>query len=154
MPDVRLTLAGEGEMTQALKRLADRLGLRSHVEFVGFVPNERIYSLLQDHHVMVMPSVMESESFGVAVLEAAACGRPAVASRVGGVPAVLRDCETGLLVPPGDEVALAEAILRLAGDLELGRRMGLAGRAQVEAEYRWEDSLERMSSLYASLMHE
>jgi len=154
MPDLRLTMAGEGEMTPHLKRLADDLGLRSTVDFVGHVPNERIYSLLQDHHVMVMPSVMESESFGVAVLEAAACGRPTIASRVGGVPEVLRDGETGLLVPPGDETALADAICRLAGDSESSRRMGSAGRALVEAKYRWEDSLERMSSLYASLIHD
>jgi len=153
MPDVQLTMAGEGEMTPYLRRLADELGLRSKVDFVGYMPNERIYSLLQDHHVMVMPSVMESESFGVAVLEAAACGRPTVASRVGGVPEVLLDGETGLLVPPGDETALADAILRLAGDSELSRRMGSTGRALVEAKYRWEDSLERMSSLYTSLIH-
>lgn len=153
LPDVRLTMAGEGVLTPYLRRLADELELRSKVDFVGYVPNERIYSLLQDHHIMVMPSVMESESFGVAVLEAAACGRPTVASRVGGVPGVLLDGETGLLVRPGDETALADAILRLANDSEFSRRLGAAGRALVEAKYRWEDSLERMSSLYTSLIH-
>jgi glycosyltransferase involved in cell wall biosynthesis len=68
---------------------------------------------------MVMPSVLESESFGVAVLETGACRRPVIASRVGGVPEVMRDGETGLLLPPGDVDALAAAIIRLVKDREL-----------------------------------
>lgn len=100
---------------------------------------------------MVMPS--REEAFGVAVLEAAACGRPTIASRVGGVPEVIRDNETGLLVPPGDEAALAQALLRLVRDPETCRRMGEAGRALVQKEYLWNDSLNRMSQLYENVIH-
>ena len=74
IPDVRLTMAGEGEITPQLKHLAVELGVDEIVDFVGSVSNERIYSLVQEHHLMIMPSIMESESFGVAVLEASACG--------------------------------------------------------------------------------
>jgi len=150
IPDLRLTVAGEGEMTSELKRLASQLGLDGSVDFCGFVPNDRIYSLLQRHHIMVMPSL--KEAFGVAVLEASACARPVIASRVGGVPEVLQDGRTGLLVPPGDEDALTEVIVRLAGDRDLCRKMGEAGRKFVAAEYQWERSLDMMTSLYERLI--
>ncbi|MCD6249484.1 MAG: glycosyltransferase [candidate division Zixibacteria bacterium] len=148
IPDLCLTMAGEGEMTPELKNLSSQLGVADSVKFVGFVPNDQIYSLLQEHHIMVMPSVMESESFGVAVLEASACGRPVIASRVGGVPEVLRHGETGLLVPPGDVDALTEAIVALASDREKCRAMGEAGRELVQTNYIWERSLDLMSILY------
>ena len=99
---------------------------------------------------MVMPSL--SESFGVAVLEAGACGRPAISTKVGGVPEVVKDGETGILVTPGDANALARAILSLAQDADKCRRMGLAGRALVEREYRWQRSLDLMSDLYDRLI--
>ena len=151
IPDVRLTMAGDGDLTPELKRRCAELGLEANVDFVGLIPNERIYSLLSDHHIMVMPSL--AESFGVAVLEAGACGRPVIASRVGGVPEVLRDGETGLLVPPGDPTALADAIIRLAGDRELCLQMGKAGRDFVAANYRWEHSLDCMHALYERIIH-
>jgi len=151
MPDIRLTMAGAGEMTPLLRRTVSKLGLERNVEFPGLIPHERIYSLLQEHHIMVMPS--REEAFGVAVLEAAACGRPTIASRVGGVPEVLQDGKTGLLVPPGDEAALAEAILYLARDIETCRRMGEAGRTLVQEKYLWEHSLDRMNQLYESMIH-
>jgi glycosyltransferase involved in cell wall biosynthesis len=151
MPDVTLTMAGSGDMTTHLKRMVHDLGLERNVEFAGQVPHEQIYALLQEHHFMVMPS--REEAFGVAVLEAAACGRPTIASRVGGVPEVLSDGETGLLVPPGDETALAEVILRLARDPETCRRMGEAGRSLVQEKYLWGHSLDRMTQLYESMIH-
>lgn len=151
IPDILLTMAGGGEMTSELRSMARDLGLEKAVDFIGSIPNERIYSLLWEHHIMVMPS--REEAFGVAVLEAAACGRPTIASRVGGVPEVLRDGETGLLVPPGDETALAEAILRLARDPETCRRMGEAGRLLVQEKYLWGHSLDRMTQLYESMIH-
>ncbi len=151
IPDVHLTMAGDGIMTSRLKRMCAELGLESNVDFVGFIPNERIYSLLSAHHAMVMPSL--AESFGVAVLEAGACGRPVIASRVGGVPEVMRDGETGLLVPPGDPNALADAIIKLAGDRALCARLGEAGRNFVAAHYLWKNSLDRMQALYESMIN-
>jgi len=153
LPEIHLTMAGEGELTPELKRIASELGVERDVDFVGFVPNQRIYSLLQQHHMMVMPSVMESESFGVAVLEASACARPVIASRVGGVSEVLKDGRTGLLLPAGDVETLAVAIIKLAQDRNMCERMGNAGREFVRTNYRWELSLDLMSSLYERLIH-
>jgi len=84
----------------------------------------------------------------VAVLEAGACGRPAISTRVGGITEVVKDGETGILVPPGDVNALASAILTLAQDTDRCRRMGNASRAFVEQEYQWQHSLGLMSGLY------
>ena len=153
MADIRLTLAGEGELTSELRRLAADLDIHRQVDFVGFVPNDEIYSLLERHHIMVMPSVMDSESFGVAVLEASACARPVIASRVGGVPEVLKDGETGLMVPPGDVAALAEAILKLARDPGVCARMGQSGRELVREKYQWDQSLDMMASLYREIIN-
>jgi glycosyltransferase involved in cell wall biosynthesis len=152
VPDITLSMAGDGEMTASLKRLATELQLTQNVSFVGFIPNERMYSFLRRHHIMVMPSLVEG--FGVASLEAAACGRPVIASNVGGVPEVVQDGRTGILVPPGDHRRLAEAIVKLSGDAQLCRQMGQAGHRFVKENYSWEKSLDMMCSLYDKLIHE
>jgi glycosyltransferase involved in cell wall biosynthesis len=151
-PEVTLTLAGKGEMTAELQRLAGELGLDGSVWFAGMIPNSEMYAFIQKHHIMVMPSVMESESFGVAVLEASACGRPVIASRIGGVPEVLENGETGLMVPAGEIESLARAILELAGDPARCEAMGRAGRTYVRDHYRWANSVDRMSNLYRELI--
>ncbi|MEW5993170.1 MAG: glycosyltransferase [Candidatus Zixiibacteriota bacterium] len=152
VPEIELTMAGQGELTDKLKKMCAELGLDGNVRFVGHVPNEEIYALLQQHHIMVMPSL--SESFGVAALEAAACTRPVIASNIGGVPEVVSDGETGILVPPKDPVQLAEAIVKLADDEAARQRMGEAGRRLVETKYRWEQSVDAMCDLYERLIHE
>ena len=153
-PEIVLDMAGQGEMTSHLKAMCHRLGIEKAVNFVGYIPPEEIYSFLSQHHIMVMPSVMASESFGVAVLEASACGRPVIASRIGGVPEVVRDGETGLLVPPGEVQNLTEAILALAADRERREKMGLAGRKFVSENYLWEKSLDAMIELYERVRDE
>ncbi len=127
IPDIQLSIAGVGELTSLLRKMTTDLNLDANVRFVGFIDNAKIYDFVQEHHIMVMPSVMESESFGVAVLEASTCGRAVVASRVGGVPEVLMDGQTGILVPPTNSEKLAEAIIKLATDPELCRQMGQNG---------------------------
>ncbi len=154
IPDIKLSIAGYGEMTDMLKAMTRDLHLEKNVEFVGFIDNREIYPFIQKHHIMVMPSVLDSESFGVAVLETGACQRPVIASRVGGVPEVVRDGETGLLLPPGDSGALAAAIIRLANDRELSVRMGERGYEFVKKNYDWEKSLDMMAETYNRLIDE
>ena len=152
VPGVTLSLAGEGELTGRLKKMASALGLEDIARFVGFVRRDQVYSFLQDHHLMVMPSL--TEAFGVAALEASACGRPIVASNVGGVPEVVLDGTTGILVPPKDPDKLAQAIIRLAGDADLREKMGKAGYKFVKQRYSWERSLDMMCHLYERLINE
>jgi glycosyltransferase involved in cell wall biosynthesis len=151
-PNTRLVLAGRGEMQEQLQRRVDELGLGSAVKILGRVDHSQVPALIRSFDIMVMPSVYESETFGVAAIEASASGVPVVASRVGGVPeAVLHDV-TGLLVPPRDVERLAEACIALIDDPARRRRMGLAGRRFVERYYVWRDNTDLMAEVYRAAL--
>lgn len=152
IPHVTLNMAGLGEMQDTLKAMIVSLGLERNVNLVGFIDNNRINSFIRNHHLMAMPS--RGEAFGVAALEASACGRPVVATTVGGVPEVVVDGETGILVPPDDPESLARAILKLAGNPDLQATMGRAGREFVRQNYTWKKSLDLMTALYDQLIEE
>ncbi len=149
-PDARLVMVGDGPALDDVCRLAETVGVADRVDFPGRVPHERLADWLGTFDVFVNPSVC-MESFGVSVLEASACGLPVVATRVGGVPEVCLDGRTGLLVPPGDPAAIAEAVLALAGDPARREAMGRAGRRLVEADYRWADCVDIMLGRLAAV---
>jgi len=149
---LHLTMAGSGPLTNELRNMVSKLGIASSVEFAGQLAPEDVYRLIERSHVVVMPS--RQESFGVAALEASACGRPVIASRVGGVPEVVLDGETGILVPPNDVDALAGAIKTLADDAAMRERLGNAGRDFVKKNYSWDRSLDMMCELYDRLIDE
>ncbi|MGH8016088.1 MAG: glycosyltransferase family 4 protein, partial [Candidatus Zixiibacteriota bacterium] len=109
-PEVELTMAGDqNEYTVKIKQQIVRNDLESRVKFVGFVKNENVHSFISENHLLVMPS--RSEGFGVSAVEAGAGGRAVVATNVGGIPEIVSDGKSGLLVPPDDPLALANAIL-------------------------------------------
>jgi glycosyltransferase involved in cell wall biosynthesis len=143
---VRVLLAGDGPARTQLERLTDELRLRAHVEFAGEVPHDGVPDVLQRLDIFAMPSTWEG--FGVSALEASAMELPAVASNIHGIPDVVDDGRTGILVPPADEAALAGAIERLARDAALRRAMGTAGREFVRRHYRWQDNAALMERLY------
>jgi glycosyltransferase involved in cell wall biosynthesis len=149
---LRVVLAGEGPERKPLIELAERLGVTDRVDFRGEVAHEQVPGILAELDVLVMPS--RAEGFGVAALEAQAMELPVVASRVDGLPDVVEDERTGLLVLPDDPEALAGAIARLAGDASLRAQLGRAGRAFVERRYRWEANVAQMERLYRRLLAE
>jgi glycosyltransferase involved in cell wall biosynthesis len=122
------------------------------VRFLGEVPHEQVPEVLQQLDIFAMPSTYEG--FGVAALEAEAMEMPVVASRIHGIPDVVVDGETGLLVPPRDRQALAAALERLATDADLRRRLGQAGRAFVAEQYSWEENTAQMEALYRAALGE
>jgi len=136
MPDARFIIAGEGELKPALERQIKDHHLEKHVLLAGFRPD--VLSLHKAFDIFVMSSV--TEGLGTSLLDAMAAGKPIVATRTGGIPEVVADGETGLLVPPRDEEALADAIVRLLKDPDLRREMGEAGRVRARNLF----SLERM----------
>jgi len=144
---VRVLLAGDGPARGDLEKLARELDIADDVRFVGEVAHDAVPAVLQELDIFAMPSTWEG--FGVSALEAGAMELPAVASDVHGIPDVVVHGETGILVPPRDVVALADAIARLAEDPALRARMGAAGRAFVRANYRWQDNAALMEALYA-----
>ena len=144
VPDARFVILGEGELREALERQVRDLGLERHVTLPGFRPD--VLGLLKTIDLFVMSSV--TEGLGSAVLEAMACRRAVVSTRAGGLPEAVVDGETGLLVPPHDEPALAKAIVTLLRDP--GRRAALAerGRVRVEREFSVDRLVERTLDVY------
>lgn len=125
-PQARLTLVGDGPDRAALQSRAMALGLEDVTEFAGYRTQEEVAALLQKADMLVLPSF--AEGLPVVLMEALASRIPVIATPVAGVSELVRDDETGLLVPPGDIDALAEALDRLFGHPELCRRLGEAGR--------------------------
>ena len=128
-PDARLLIVGEGELERPLKRQAERLKLNDACEFAGFRPDAA--ALLHGCDLFVMSSHMEG--LCTSVIEAMAAGCAVVASRVGGLPELVEDGRTGLLVPPRDPSALARAIIQLLRDPTQRSAMGQAGRQRAVA---------------------
>jgi glycosyltransferase involved in cell wall biosynthesis len=127
--DVHLLVAGDGDMLEPWRALAGRLGLAERVHFLGNRPYRDIPLLMRASELFVLNS--EYEGLSHTLLEATALGTPVVATRVCGNPEVIEHERNGLLVPPGDDAALAAAMARLLGDPGLARRFAAAGRARL-----------------------
>jgi glycosyltransferase involved in cell wall biosynthesis len=144
VPDVTLAIAGRGPLAPALRAYARELGVEDAVRFLGFV--SPVQAAIEDAAVVVVPSL--GEGFGMVALEAMERARPVIASAVGGLPEIVADGETGLVVPPADAEALAEATVSLAGDLARAAAMGGAGRERALEQFTPERCVERVEALY------
>jgi glycosyltransferase involved in cell wall biosynthesis len=132
-------LVGGGELRAALEARVQALGLGGSVRFLGPQPSERVAALVGAADVVVLPSIITAEGkmegLPVALMEALAVETPVIASAISGIPELVEDGVTGLLVPPGDPQALAAALARLAADPEQRSRLGRQGREQVRAQH-------------------
>jgi N-acetyl-alpha-D-glucosaminyl L-malate synthase BshA len=144
----RLRLVGDGPERPRALALARELGVAGDVELLGegIDPPD----VLRASDLFVLPS--EMESFGLAALEAMACGVPVVASNVGGLPEVVTDGEAGFLCPPGDVAAMAAAACRLLTDDALHRRFAVAARRRAETCFPLEPAVTRYESLYRRVL--
>jgi len=131
--DFRCVMIGDGPLRASLETDRARLNLGEIVEMPGAADQETVARLWQQSAVGVLTS--ENEGMPVCLMEAAACGVPVVATAVGGVPELVQDGATGLLVPPAEPAALAAALGRLLTDAELRSRMGKAARAHAETAF-------------------
>jgi glycosyltransferase involved in cell wall biosynthesis len=147
-----LVIAGRGDYEAEYKRLAAELGLADKVTFCGYIDHDRIPGFLGSIDIFAMPSVSDGESFGVAALEASATALPVVATEVGGVPEVVKDGVTGILVERSNIAQLSEALVKLITDPELRMKMGRAGREYVERNYCWQDNVAAMINLYREML--
>jgi glycosyltransferase involved in cell wall biosynthesis len=143
-PDLHVLFVGDGEMRAELKEEAAALNLKGHTHFLGY--RQDVPELLAASDIFVLPSLWEGLS--MALLEAMASGLPIVSSAVSGSVQVLRHGETGVLVPPGDAAALAEAIRQLLTDPERAQLMGRAARQQAEALFSSDSTAQAYISLY------
>jgi glycosyltransferase involved in cell wall biosynthesis len=140
----RCVIAGRGEERERLERQLMALGLGERVTLLGH--RDDIPDLQAAADVYVMPSYWEG--MPLAILEAMSAGHAVVASAVGGIPEVIRDGETGVLVPPGSPLALAQALRRVIAEGDTRDRLGAAARQRFDAEYRIEVMADRYERLY------
>ncbi len=147
---LKLLIVGGGSLEMQLKKLVGELHIDNDTIFTGKVP----FSEVPKYHNMlsISVSVSERESFGVAVLEASACEKPVVVSRVGGLPEVVDDGVTGFIVPLRDPERTAGAIEKLILNEELRMSMGKSGRRFVQQNYQWGKSVKQMIDIYRSLL--
>lgn len=151
IPDARFVLAGEDQgMKEILEGECRSLDIGKHILFPGHISREMLLSAFAACDVFVLPS--EYEAFGIVLLEAMAALKPVVATRVGGVPEVVEDGKTGILVEYADHSSLAAAILRLLKDDGLRQEMGRRGRARAEERFTWEKVVDALESVYKEVV--
>ena len=140
--DVHYAVAGSGPERDKLEKLAHKTEVAERVRFLGEVSERDLPALYNLATVYVGASRRAErigvEGFGIALVEASACGRPVVAGNSGGIPDAVRDGETGFLVPAEEPAAFADAICRLLADPALAQRIGQNGRRAVETYYNWD----------------
>lgn len=151
VPDTELIFAGKGMMRNELEKLSKKLGIEKNIKFEGFVEESLKPFYYRAADIFCLPSTASTESFGIVNLEAMACGIPIVASKIGGVPDVVKDGENGLLVHPGDSEALADAIIYLLENEEVREKMGRNGRGKVE-DYSWGGIAEETKKVYEKVI--
>lgn len=145
---LNLLIVGKGTLDSELKARVNSLGIEGQTIFTGYIPPIDIPSYHNMLTISVFPSIDDSESFGVAAVEAMACEKPVVVSDVGGLPEVIENQVTGLVVPPKNVEKLADAIEILVKNEQLRISLGKEGRKRVERLYKWEDNLDAMIHLY------
>jgi len=155
-PRLRVIVAGAGDEGVGLRGLADRLGLGDTVRFPGRLGRSEVAALLRAADVVVVPSVHDDagnvDGLPNVLLEAMASARPVVATRVGGIPDVVRDCENGLLVPERDPEALAAKIERLRSRPRLAAALGRRARETIETAHTWDAVARRFAAVLKSTL--
>jgi len=149
----RIVAIGIGPQRDRLEALArDR---KVGVDFRNKVPDAELHQAFLTSDVLVLPSIIDArgdtEGLGVVLLDAMSYGIPAIASRVGGIPDIIEDGVSGLLVPPADPQALANAIERVAGDPALAKRLADAGRARLRTHFSWDVITKKWDAVYRTV---
>lgn len=135
--DMKLLVVGDGGLKADFQDKAERLHLGGKIIFAGRVADAELVDYYNLADIFVLPSIGKSEAFGIVLLEAAACGKPCIASNLAGVRKVVKNNETGFLAAPNDAPDLAEKMTQLLADDELRKKMGEAARQMVLKKYVW-----------------
>jgi len=151
IPEVKLVLCGDGDIV-GVKNKIDKLGLSVHVELLGWVSGKEKKRVLYESQIFVLPSYVEGLPIGV--LEAMQCGCPVVATTVGGIPDQVQNEVQGILVEPGNVVALATALERLLSNSELCEQMGQHGIITIREKFSYEVVMPKIEKIYRDLGYE
>lgn len=144
-PDARLTLVGGGNREQELRDLVFKAGIRQSVDFLGNLPHNEVIAEIKKSEVFVCPSL--AEGLGIVFIEAQACGTPAVGANVGGIPDVIEDGKTGILIPARDSNAIALAIRKIFKDKEFSAEIVKNASLSV-SRFNWENIAEQIYKIY------
>ncbi|WP_335995216.1 glycosyltransferase [Fusobacterium polymorphum] len=150
---IRLVIYGKGELKDKLENLSKELKIDDKVLFKGYISNEDVPIVLNKMDIFVVPSILDSESFGVAAVEAMACEVPVIASSVGGLKEVVVDSETGYLVSKKNYKEIADKLKKLILNEELRISLGKAGRKRVLENYNWDSNVEYMIKIYEEIIN-
>ncbi|MEA5598790.1 glycosyltransferase [Rivularia sp. UHCC 0363] len=150
---LRLLIVGGGQDQIKLELLVKELGIAEFTEFTGRVSHIEVPKYINHLDIYVAVSRLDSESFGVAVIEASACALPVIVSNVGGLPEVVQNEITGIVVERENIQATADAIIRLIKEPILRKKMGTAGRQYVLENYEWNENVTRMEKVYEQVLY-
>jgi hypothetical protein len=150
--DFTCEIIGEGPWRPQLQGQIEELGLGERVRLAGARPQEEVFAALRGCDIFALPCIVDrngaSDVFPTVILEAMASAKPVVSTQLAGVPEQVEHDRTGLLVPPGDEAALADTLARLIESPDLRRALGQAGRARLESEFAVEKTVLPLKALY------
>jgi glycosyltransferase involved in cell wall biosynthesis len=151
--DATLLVVGEGPLKGQLETLAAEKGVLDRIVFHGKATDDELLDYYHACDLFVLPSIANTEAYGIVQLEAMACGKPVISTDLPtGVPFVNQHMKTGIIVPPGDSDALGKAMERLLDDRGLAAQYGEAGRRRVEREFTVDVMLKRVLALYDEVM--
>jgi len=150
--DIKLYVIGKGYMEIPARILAKTYGVDNKIHFLGVIPEHIKPNIYRKAKIVVVPSIF-NESLGIVALEAMASGRPVIASNVGGLSELIVNGETGLLVEPGDEDSIGEAIEKLLEDKNLRLKLGNNARKIIEEKYSWDVVVDKIIRVYEELLN-
>ena len=150
--DFACDIIGDGPLRETLRSKIAKLNLSSRINLLGSLSQKAVLEKLRDADIFALASTADAQGatdvFPTVILEAMASARPVVSTRLAGIPELVVDCETGVLVSPGDPTALTEALAQLVCDRELRLRYGRAGRTRIEQHFRVEDTVAPLLKLF------
>lgn len=147
-PNALLVIIGSGSLEKSLKNMCSELGIENNVVFMGY--RQDVENLMADFDLFVLSSV--SEGLGLSLLEAMALGKPVVATITGGIPEVIKDGTNGLLVQPGNDVYLAENMVKILSDRDLARRLGDEAKKTVVEKFSSKTMIEKTEKVYQEVL--
>ena len=150
-PTIKLMIIGEGNKRKEYESLVEELGLKKQVIFTGWIDNEKLPDYYNLGDLFVLPSTAKTESFGLVIAEAQACGLPAVVSNWPGSRLTLDNTRTGLLVKPNKPAALAEKLIFLLENPDLMKKMGELAVKRVQEKYAWSKIIKQINELYQKI---
>ena len=151
--DKRLLIVGDGSLRNQLEQSVNKMGIANFVTFTGKVPHNEVPNYFNKMDIVVIPSILDSESFGVAAVEASACEKPVVVSNVGGLVEVVEHGVNGLVAEPKNAEDLADKIDQLIQNPQLRMKLGKNGRELAEERYDWDKCLKLQLDAYERIVN-